>query len=175
MKYLSIKEAAALTGKSESSIKRFVNQVKTKEPEKYRDTLHFKFEKLSNGSDKILISETYLTARFTSSKNELHDLVDEPVKKSKTSENNNSSHGSHIGSKDELHDLVVSSYQKTIEILQGELDQKNKQINELLGNQREYLERQKESNVLLLGNKQTLQLEEKPKRWWQRKNKDYGQ
>jgi hypothetical protein len=165
MKYLSIKEAAALTGKSESSIKRFVNQVKTKEPDKYRDITRFKFEKLPNGNDKILISETYLIARFTRSKNELHDLVNS----SKNTENTNGSHSSPIGSKSELHDLVVSSYQKTIEILQSELDQKNKQINELLENQREYLERQKESNILLLGNKQVLQLEEKPKRWWQRK------
>jgi hypothetical protein len=158
MKYLSIKDAAALTGKSESSVKRFVNQVKNKEPEKYRDSALFRFEKLPNGNDKILISEVYLLARFTSSKNELHDLTGDLVDSSKSTDNTNGSHGS----QNDPHDLVESAYKKTIEILEKELDRKNKQIDELL-------ERQRESNILLLGNKQVLQLEEKPKRWWQRK------
>lgn len=185
MKYLSIKDAAALTGKSESSVKRFVNQVKNKEPEKYRDSALFRFERLPNGNDKILISDVYLLARFTrsknelhdlmvdlvgssesidntngsrGSKNELHDLVDDLVNSPESTDNTNSSHGS----KNDPHDLVESAYKKTIEILEKELDRKNKQIDELL-------ERQRESNILLLGNKQVLQLEEKPKRWWQRK------
>jgi len=174
MKYLSIKDAAVLTCKSESSIKRFVSQVKKESPKKYRDSTFFRFEKLPNGNDKILISEAYLLARFTSSKNELHDLVDSL----ESTDNTNSSHGSKNelhdlvdssesadntnGSKGSQHDLVESAYKKTIEILEKELDRKNKQIDELL-------ERQRESNILLLGNKQVLQIEEKKKKWWQRK------
>ncbi len=185
MKFLSIKDAAALTGKSESSVKRFVNQVKIKEPAKYRDSALFRFEKLPNGNDKILISEVYLLARFTSSKNELHDLVGDLVDSSKSIDNTNGSHSSKNelhdlvgdlvdssestdntnrshGSKNDPHDLVESAYKKTIEILEKELDRKNKQIDELL-------ERQRESNILLLGNKQVLQLEEPKRKWWQRK------
>lgn len=118
-----------------------------------------------------MISEAYLLARFTSSKNELYDLVD-------SSESIDNTNGSH-SSRNELHDLVDSSesadntngshrdlvesaYKKTIEILEKELDRKNKQIDELL-------ERQRESNILLLGNKQVLQLEEPKRKWWQRK------
>ena len=154
MKFLSIKDAAVLTGKSESSVKRFVNQVKTKEPAKYRDPARFKFEKLPNGNDKILISEVYLLSRFTSSKNELHDPVDDLVNSYESLDNTNGSHGS----QNEPHDLV--------EFLKAQLVEKDKQIESLL-------DRNKEINLLFAQaqQRQQIQIEESipKKRWWQRK------
>ena len=185
MRYLSIKDAAALTGKSESSVKRFVNQVKIKEPAKYRDPARFKFEKLPNGNDKILISEVYLLARFTSSKNELHDLVDDLVNSPESLDKTNGSHSSGTRSKNELHDLVDSSENldntnsshgsgtrsnndphDLVEFLKAQLVEKDKQIEALL-------DRNKEINLLFAQaqQRQQIQIEESmpKKRWWQRK------
>lgn len=162
MRFLSIKDAAVLADKSESSIKRFVNQVKKKAPEKYRDSTFFRFEKLPNGNDKILISEGFLLARFASSKNELHDLVDY----SENTDNTNGSHGSQ-------RDLVGSAYKKTIEILEKELDRKNKQLESKDKQIESLLDRNKEINLLFAQAQQReqIKLEESipKKRWWQRK------
>lgn len=135
-KYLTVKEAAELTGKSESTIKRIVHGSK-------RNSKHFMFEKLPTGREKIFVSKTFLDIHFNGQKTTFKQR----------------SNDRYIDSPD--HDIV--------EILKGVIAEKDKQIESLLENQRDYLERQKESNVLLLGNKQMLQLEEKPKRWWQRK------
>lgn len=137
--YLPIKDAAIQIGKSESSIRRIVLQIKTKSPKKYKDAKYFKFENLSTGHQKVYVSNQFVQEYFNCSFN--------------YSTNN---------STEQLNESSSAIYLKTIEILERELENKNKQIDELL-------ERQRESNILLLGNKQVLQLEEKPKRWWQRK------
>lgn len=144
--FLTIKEAAAAVNKSESSIKRFVNRIKNETPKKYKDSKYFKFEKLKTGHQKIYINEHFLNSSF-----EVFN-------------------GSTMNSSSEqLEDIRASIYLKTIGILEKELDQKNKQIDELLNNQRESLERQKESNILMLGSKRTLELEEPKPKWWKRK------
>jgi len=164
MRFLSIKDAAALIGKSESSIKRFVNQVKVKEPDKYRNPVFFKFERMSNGNDKILISEAYLLVRFTSSKNEPHDLISDPLYSSENTNKPNSSNGS----KNEPHDLV--------EFLKAQLIEKDKQIESLLSRIESLLDRNKEINLLFAQAQQReqIKLEESipKKRWWQWKKEN---
>jgi len=135
-KYLTVKQAAELTGKSESTIKRIVRDSK-------RNPKHFMFEKLPTGREKIFVSKSFLDLYFNGQNSTV---------------NQRSNERSH----ERLNESSNAIYLKTIEILERELESKNKQIDELL-------ERQRESNILLLGNKQVLQLEEKPKRWWQRK------
>lgn len=139
MQYLPIKDAAVQIGKSESSIRRIVSQIKSKSPKKYKDSRYFKFENLSTGHQKVFISDQFVKEYFNCSFN--------------YSMNN---------SNEQLNEPSNAIYLKTIEILERELENKNKQIDELL-------ERQRESNILLLGNKQVLQLEEPKRKWWQRK------
>ena len=69
MKYLTIKEATELTGKSESTIKRFVREIKKKHPNKYSSNKCFKFEKLPTGHEKVLISEDFLNENYSTVQN----------------------------------------------------------------------------------------------------------
>lgn len=154
MKYLSIKDAAARFKKSESSIKRAVAKIKSKNPETYIDSKSFKFERLPNGKDKILISEPFLKAWFARSNT---CLVSESIKNTK---NNTTEDSSHSSSSEYNSELVISSYQKTIEVLERELERKNNHIDELL-------KLQHEVNVLSLGGKQVRLLDSSKKSWWQ--------
>lgn len=56
-KYLTVKQAAELTGKSESTIKRIVRDSK-------RNPKHFMFEKLPTGREKIFVSKSFLDIYF---------------------------------------------------------------------------------------------------------------
>lgn len=56
-KYLTVKQAAELTGKSESTIKRIVRDSK-------RNPKHFMFEKLPTGREKIFVSKSFLDLYF---------------------------------------------------------------------------------------------------------------
>lgn len=134
--FLSIKDSALFVNKSESSIKRMIANVKSSDPKKYKNTQFFKFETLRTGKEKIYISKAFLIEKFNGSSND-------------------SMNGSSNGSNEPFSEV----YLKTIHILEQELQEKNKQIESLL-------ERQHETNVLLLDAKQKLQLAEGKKRKW---------
>lgn len=144
MKYLTIKEAADLTGKSESTIKRFVRETKKKQPKKYSSVKCFKFEKLSTGHEKILIAEDFLNENYSTVQNV----------------NLNSSN-------EQLNEPLNSSENESIiEFLKQQLIEKDKQIEALM-------DRNKEINLLFAQAQQReqIKLEEviPKKRWWQRK------
>lgn len=144
MKFLTIKEAAELTGKSESTIKRFVRETKNKQPKKYSSNKCFKFEKLSTGHEKILISEDFLNENYSTVQNT----------------NLNSSN-------EQLNEPLNNSVnQELIEFLKAQLVEKDRQIEALI-------DRNKEINLLFAQAQQReqIKLEEAlpKKRWWQRK------
>lgn len=151
MKFLTIKEAADLTGKSESTIKRFVRETKNKQPKKYSNTSFFKFEKLSTGHEKIMISEAFLCENYSTVQNANLNSSNEPLS-------------------EPLNNTVN---QTLIEYLKQELDRKNDQIAEKDKQIESLLDRNKEINLLFAQAQQReqIKLEESipKKRWWQRK------
>ena len=151
MKFLTIKEAAELTGKSESTIKRFVRETKNKQPKKYSSTKCFKFEKLSTGHEKILIAEDFLSENYSTVQN-----------------------GNLNSSNEQLNEPLNNSVNQTlIEYLKQELDCKNEQIAEKDRQIESLLDRNKEINLLFAQAQQREQIkleEANPrKRWWQRR------
>lgn len=63
-KYLSVKEAVEYSGKSESTIKRMVRDVKANATKSNINKRFFKFEKLPNGHEKIFISKGFIDDYF---------------------------------------------------------------------------------------------------------------
>lgn len=144
MKFLTIKEAAGLTGKSESTIKRFVRETKSKQPKKYSNNKCFKFEKLPTGHEKILISEDFLNENYSTVQNTNLNSSNEPLNEPLNSIDNES----------------------IIDFLKQQLIEKDKQIGALM-------DRNKEVTLLFAQAQQReqMKLEEvvPKKRWWQRK------
>jgi hypothetical protein len=68
-RYITITEASTIYKKSISSIRRIVKELKE------TDLSKLEFEKLKNGSEKILISKNYLDRLFSSSKTSNSDLL----------------------------------------------------------------------------------------------------
>lgn len=66
-KYISISQAVTTYGKSISSIRRIVKELKE------TDLTQLEFTKLKNGTEKILISKHYLDSIFTKSKTTTSD------------------------------------------------------------------------------------------------------
>jgi predicted HTH transcriptional regulator len=66
-KYITINEASTIYKKSISSIRRIVKELKES------DLSKLEFEKLKNGSEKILISKNYLDRLFSKSKTSKSD------------------------------------------------------------------------------------------------------
>lgn len=62
--WLTIQEAAAMTAKSESTLRRLAKELKAKKSKAIR------FEKLATGHQKILFDSEYLTTHFNSSMND---------------------------------------------------------------------------------------------------------
>lgn len=148
MEFWSIKDAAALVGKSESSIKRVVSSIKKNDPKKYKNSKYFKFEKLKTGLEKIYLS---------------HLLLEENFNWSNTSSLNHSETSSMTSSDESVKDELIT-------VLKNELAEKNKTIESLI-------ERNREQNVLMLDLKSRLELQEpKRKRWFlfNRKTKNHG-
>ncbi len=147
MEFLSIKDSAALTSKSESTIKRLVKEVQFSTKNKNDLVKKIKFDLLKNGSRKILINKDFLLNYFN-----INDAL--------------------LGQSDNLNSsnepLSTSIDLRIIDILKGELDEKNKQIERLNSQISELIERQKESNILLL-DKSIKLLDAPKKRWWQKK------
>lgn len=75
-KYLTVKQAAELTGKSESTIKRIVRDSK-------RNPKHFMFEKLPTGREKIFVSKSFLDHYFNGQNSTVNqrsfDHLNEPL------------------------------------------------------------------------------------------------
>lgn len=151
MRFLTIKEAAELTGKSESTIKRFVRETKNKQPKKYIDSRFFKFEKLSTNHEKILISEHFLNENYSTVQNANMNSSNEPLSEP----------------------LNNSINQTLIEFLKRELNHKNEQLSEKDKQIESLLDRNKEINLLFAQaqQRQQIQIEEstQKRRWWQRK------
>lgn len=62
--WLTIQESAAITGKSESTLRRLAKELKSKRSKA------IKFEKLRTGHQKILFDSDYLTSHFNISMND---------------------------------------------------------------------------------------------------------
>lgn len=151
MNFLTVQESASLTGKSESTIKRFIRSTRKDKPKKYNDSECFKFEKLPTGHEKTLISESFLREHYS-------------IVQGSTTKGSSESLSSH-------HENTVN--QEFVEHLKSELALKNQQISEKDKQIETLLERNKETNLLFaqLQQSQTLQIEDgsTKKRWWQRK------
>lgn len=147
VKFLTIKEAAAVTGKSESTLKRFVREVKQKQPKKYNDNKCFKFDKLPTGHKKVLVSETFLSTTY-------------PIINS-----------SNINDSNEPLNSVDN--QEFLEHLKSEIILKNEQLSAKDKQIEALLDRNKEINLLFAQaqKREQLKIEESipRKRWWQKK------
>lgn len=150
IKYYTVKEAAEITGKSESTIKRIVRNTKKNKPSSIANQKYFKFEILPTGHEKIFISREFLKEYFNVHESTLNQRSNDRS--------------------DERYSDGVN--QTLIEFLKQQLVEKDKQIESLL-------DRNKEIS-LLVDQAQKLQaitshklLEEstQKKRWWQRKYK----
>lgn len=146
--YLTIEEASVYTKKSLSSIRRLVKELKEK------NSKSLKFETLKTGHKKVFISVYFLNSHFS-----INDLnVNNSINSSLNDSTNNSN--------EDLKDAFIN---KTLELLQKELEEKNRQIESLL-------QRQYETNVILEQLQQKTKLLEvktdKPKKrwWWQKKD-----
>ena len=100
--WLDIKQACKKYGRSESGIRRIVKDLKQNDQSKLQ------FEKLKNGSEKILIDSSYLDSYFN-----------------KSSDTNNDTYSSDTLSE------VVKMLSKQIEIKDKQLENKDRQIAEL--------------------------------------------
>ena len=141
--YLTIEEASVYTKKSLSSIRRLVKELKQ------NNSKSLKFEILKTGHKKVFISVSFLNIHFN-----INDL------------NLNDSTNRLSNSNEDLKDAFIN---KTLDLLQKELEEKNRQIESLL-------QRQYETNVILEQLQQKTKLLEvktdKPKKrwWWQKKD-----
>jgi predicted ribonuclease YlaK len=149
MEFIDIEKGAKLVNKSVSTIKRMIATVKKNNPKDYQNKDFFKFEILATGHKKVFINVQYLSDYFNSSNGS-------------TKEKLNGSMNDSMNSSTQVADPEL--FKKMIEILEKELDTKNKQIDALN-------ERLRESNILALENtkKNQILLEENPKKrkWWQ--------
>ena len=130
MKYLSIKECCDRVGKSNSTIRRFIKEVKTNLDEiqnNYKVDV-FRYEDLINNHQKIFVLETILLKYFN---------VEEEVEIKDTTSTINDN--------------------KTLEIFENQLLQKDNTINSLLRNQSEMIERQRELHILLKKSEERIQ------------------
>ena len=106
--YVTLSEAARITGKSESTLRRLAKDLKASKSK------HIKHEKLKTGHFKILFDPEYLTKHFNSS-------------------SNSSTNNSMNNSESTQNEVFITMF----ETLKKELDEKNKQIETLLQRQHE--------------------------------------
>jgi len=144
-KYISIKEACELFNKSLSTIRRVVKEIPTNK---------LKYEKLPTGKNKIFIEREYLNEYFNEKK-QSNDSLNSQVNDSLNNSNEQ---------------LLIKTYQSIIKTLNDELENKNKQINSLVENNRDT---QKELNTIInnMTNKlalETKEVNEVRRKWWQR-------
>lgn len=146
--YLTIEEASVYTEKSLSSIRRLVKELKQ------NNSKSLKFETLKTGHKKVFISVSFLNIHFNINELNLNDSTNSSMNDSVNSSN------------EDLKDVFIN---KTLDLLQKELEEKNRQIESLL-------QRQYETNVILEQLQQKTKLLEvktdKPKKrwWWQKKD-----
>lgn len=143
-KFLTVKEASILTGKSESTIKRLVHKTKVNSNSSVANKEYFKFEVLPTGSEKIYVSEKFLKTCFS---------IVQMTDKTKSIESND----------------FVDFLKGQIEKKDEQIELLNQQIINLIESQKELIERQRESNILLGKNVEIKQIEQdaRKKRWWQ--------
>ena len=144
-KYISIKEACELFNKSLSTIRRLIKDIPTNK---------LKYEKLPTGHKKIFIEREYLNEYFNEKK-QGNDSINSQVNDSLNNSNEQ---------------LLIKTYQSIIKTLNDELENKNKQINSLVENNRDT---QKELNTIInnMTNKlalETKEVNEVRRKWWQR-------
>ena len=152
--YLTVKEAAGLTGKSESTIKRFVNVNKGKKK-------HFKFETLPTGHKKIYVSKTFLTVSFDHKPTS--NTKSDPLK---------------ADSKDSGNQPFVDYLLSQLAQKEEQLKAKDQRIEALMDKQMDNVDKllvlqdqaqQLQSQQLQSQQKQIEDDSSKKKRWWQRK------
>lgn len=150
--YLTIEEASVYTKKSLSSIRRLVKELKQ------NNSKSLKFETLKTGHKKVFISVSFLNIHFNINELNLNDSTNSSM--------NSSMNDSVNSSNEQMKDAFIN---KTLDLLQKELEEKNRQIESLL-------QRQYETNVILEQLQQKTKLLEvktdKPKKrwWWQKKD-----
>ena len=152
--YLTVKEAAGLTSKSESTIKRFVNE--NKGNKKY-----FKFEELPTGHKKIYISKAFLMVSFE-----------------KKSTPNTKSDSLKTDSKDSVNQPFVDYLLSQLAQKEEQLRAKDQRIEALMDKQMDNVDKllvlqdqaqQLQSQQLQSQQKQIEDDSSKKKRWWHRK------
>lgn len=154
MDFISIKDSAILTSKSESTIKRFVKEVQNSTKKKGDLVKKIKFDLLKNGSRKVLINKDFLLEYF-----QIKDVsLGQNINLTSSNEPLNNDTSLKII---ELLEHELKDKSKQIDLLNKQIDVLNKQISELI-------ERQKESNILLLESKSLRQLEQdtRKKKWF---------
>jgi hypothetical protein len=149
MRYLTIKEAAELTGKSESTIKRIARREKGNKK-------YFKYEKLPTGHQKVYVSISFLELQFG-------------YKNSKvTKENDLLNSEETLGNKGVFVDFLI----KENERLNDLLNNKDEKIFELMEKQAETVDKfllvqdQAQKLQAMYSQKQLEEVIPK-KRWWQ--------
>lgn len=148
--YLSTKEAAEFISKSESTVKRFVAKIKKERQKDYKNNDFFQFEKLTTGHKKTFIEKAFLAREFNMP---LNDSMNSSIES--------------LGDVSEL-----SESQRIIEVLRQEIEYKNTQLDKKDQQIDQLIERQRESNVLMMRlQEEPPQIEVSTKKKWWRKNK----
>jgi hypothetical protein len=151
MEFLSIKDSVNHTSRSESTIRRLVKEIQSSVKNKQELSKKIKFDYAENGSKKILLSLDFL--------NEYYGLKKEV--------------DSQMSSQNPPNDQPPPPQSNEfIDFLKTQIEQKDLQINSLTNQIADLIERQKESNILLLESKSLRQIEQetRKKKWWQRRS-----
>lgn len=167
MEFLSIKDCASYTCKSESTIKRLVKEVQLSVKNKTLLSKKIRFEPLKTGNHKVFVSKDLLDEYFN-------------INKSSTVQNNNFT-SSNEPLKEynnfKIIDLItvqLKEKDKQIEQLNNQLKVKDEQIEQLNRSVNELIVSQQQTNAILFeGGKSVKLLEQDTRRkgWWLFKSK----
>ena len=158
--FISVKEAAEYTGKSQSTLKRMVKKVISEKPSMRNNKKVFIFEKLSTGKEKIYISKVLLKSTYN---------IQEP------NDQVNDQTNAHERSNDRLSSgFLNTENQSIIDFLKKELEFKNEQLkvkDEQIGELTRIVDQAQQLNAQSNLNNKPLELEAdvKKRKWWHRK------
>jgi hypothetical protein len=168
MEFLSVKDSAAYTSKSESTIKRLVKEVQSSSKNKTQISKKIKFEPLKTGHRKTLISKDLLDDYFD-------------ISNGSTIQNDNLNSSNELFKDDnnlKIIDLITSQLKekdKQIEQLNSQLKVKDEQIEKLNKSVNELIVSQQQSNAILFESGKSVKLLEQDSRrksWWSFKSKN---
>ena len=149
MKFINIKDSVEYTSKSESTLRRLIKDIQKSSNNKNDLVKKIKFEHAEKGGKKILLSVDFLDDYFN-------------LKRKSFAQSENHTMSNEHSEMTESIDFIT--------FLKSQILKKDEQIDSLTCQVNELIERQKESNILLLESKSIKRIDEdQPKRkWWQR-------